>query len=225
MMRLISEEQCMLCRRETVMQVLLSAIVIPDRVRKDLGDLQPLVDSMERCGQLNPITVTRDMVLIAGHRRCEAARQLGWRMIDATIVDGVTEVRRLEIELEENIHRKDFSPEELLEGIKRLDKLRNPGAVRRLGRAMRKAFSTLAFWRYFGSRAKKGKSGEDEGGGDNRVAEVESDDFAAEEVSTVEKPDSESNADPAKGDNSKRKKRRRKKPSRRRLSEDEMLGI
>ncbi len=132
------------------MQVLIASIKIPNRVRKDLGDVQSLMDSLQRCGQLNPITVTRDMVLIAGHRRFEAASRLGWRMIDASVVDGIDEIRRLEIELEENIHRKDFSPEELLDGVRRLDDLRRPRPLKRIGRALRKAFGALAFWRRIG---------------------------------------------------------------------------
>lgn len=136
------------------MQVLIGSIKIPDRIRKDMGDLEPLMESMQRCGQLNPITVTRDLTLIAGHRRCEAATRLGWSMIEATVVDGINDVRRLEIEIEENLHRKDFSPVELLEGVRRLEAMRNPSPMRRLGRSLRKAVSALAFWRYFGSRRK-----------------------------------------------------------------------
>lgn len=139
------------------MQILISSVSIPDRVRKDLGDLQSLMESLQRCGQLNPITVTREMVLIAGHRRFEAASRLGWRMIDATVVDGIDEIRRLEIELEENIHRKDFSPEELLAGVRKLDELRRPKPLRRFAQILRKTVSVLAFWRYFGKR--KGGSG------------------------------------------------------------------
>lgn len=134
------------------MQILISSVKIPDRVRKDMGDLDSLMDSLRRCGQLNPITVTRDMVLIAGHRRFESASRLGWRSIDATVIDGIDDVRRLEIELEENIHRKDFSPEELLAGVRRLDELRHPKPMKRIASAVRKAFSALAFWRYFGKR-------------------------------------------------------------------------
>ncbi len=144
------------------MQIEISSIKVPERIRSDLGDLQPLMDSLTRCGQLNPITVTRDMVLIAGHRRLEAATKLGWRSIDATVIDGIDEIRRTEIELEENIHRKDFSPEELLEGMRKLEKLRRPKPLRRMARAIGKAFSVLAFWRYFGRRKKKREEAEEQ---------------------------------------------------------------
>lgn len=129
------------------MQVLISNVKIPDRVRQDTGDLDPLMESLKRCGQLNPITLTREMELIAGFRRLSAARRLGWKMIDATVVDGLTELRRLEIEMEENIYRKDFTPEELLEGVKRLEALRHPKLRTRVKQAFKRLFGKLAFWK------------------------------------------------------------------------------
>ena len=129
------------------MQIIIEQIKIPDRVRKETGNLEPLMESLKRCGQLNPITVTRDFELVAGFRRLSAAKRLNWKLIDATIVDGFTEERRLTMELEENIHRKDFTPEELLEGWKRLDELRHPKLGTRIKNAFKNIFSKLAFWR------------------------------------------------------------------------------
>ncbi|MGI5868068.1 MAG: ParB N-terminal domain-containing protein [Kiritimatiellia bacterium] len=129
------------------MQVMISSIKVPDRIRKDLGNLEPLMQSLSRCGQLNPITVTRDLELVAGHRRLTAAQRLGWKMIDATIVDGLTDERRLEMEIEENIYRMDFTPDELLEGIKRLEAVRNPRLGARISRAVKGFFGKLAFWK------------------------------------------------------------------------------
>ena len=129
------------------MQVMISSIKVPDRVRKDLGSLDPRMQSLSRCGQLNPITVSRDLELIAGHRRLTAAQRLGWKMIDATVVDGLTEERRLEMELEENIYRKDFTPDELLEGVKRLDAVRHPKLGVRISRAIKSFVGKLAFWK------------------------------------------------------------------------------
>ena len=102
-------------------------IKIKNRVRKDLSDLDNLKDSLKRYGLLNPITVTADYNLIAGHRRLEAAKQLGWTTINAIVVPVDDEVTKLEMELEENNQRKEFTDDELLEGYKRLEKLRNPG--------------------------------------------------------------------------------------------------
>lgn len=135
------------------MQIPIDSISVPERVRRDLGDLQPLMDSLKRVGQLNPITVTPSYELIAGHRRLTAASNLGWKTVDVTVVSGLDEVRRLEMELEENVFRKDFTPDEVLEGWKKLDRLRHPSAIRRAGRAVRAFFGRLAFWRRRARRA------------------------------------------------------------------------
>ena len=129
------------------MQIIIEQIKIPARVRKEIGNIEPLIESLTRCGQLNPITVTREFELIAGFRRLSAAKRLKWKMIDAVIVDGLTEERRLTMELEENIHRKDFTPEELLEGWKQLDALRHPKFGARMKNAFKNVFAKLAFWR------------------------------------------------------------------------------
>ena len=127
------------------MKIPVDSIEIPERVRKDLGDLTPLMESLQKIGQLNPITVTPDFKLVAGHRRLTAVRQLGWKTIEAQIVEGVDELRCLEMELEENLYRKDFTPDEVLAGWKRLDALRHPRLSRRIATGMKKFFSRLAF--------------------------------------------------------------------------------
>ena len=129
------------------MKIPVDSIEIPERVRKDLGDLTPLMESLQKIGQLNPITVTPDFKLVAGHRRLTAVRQLGWKTIEAQIVEAVDELRCLEMELEENLYRKDFTPDEVLAGWKRLDALRHPRLSRRIATGMKKFFSRLAFWR------------------------------------------------------------------------------
>ncbi|MDE5897937.1 MAG: ParB N-terminal domain-containing protein [Treponemataceae bacterium] len=107
-------------------------IKIKKRVRKDLGDLEPLKESLRTYGLLNPITLNRNYELIAGERRLQAAKALGWTSISAVIVDSMTEAEELEVELEENNQRKEFTKAELLEGYRRLERLRNPGLFRRL---------------------------------------------------------------------------------------------
>jgi len=115
------------------MKVLISEVKIRKRVREDLGDLEPLMGSMDHNGQLNPITISRTNELIAGHRRLLAAEKLEWLYIDANVVDLKSDLEKLELELEENVHRKDFSPNELLEGYRRLEKLKRPTIAARVG--------------------------------------------------------------------------------------------
>ncbi|MBC6713350.1 ParB/RepB/Spo0J family partition protein [Treponema sp. Marseille-Q3903] len=109
------------------MLVQIKDIKIKKRVRKDLGNLEDLKDSLRTYGLLNPITLNSRYELIAGERRLQSAIQLGWTSINANIVDNITDIDQLEMEIEENNQRKDFTDSELMEGYKRLNRLRNPG--------------------------------------------------------------------------------------------------
>ena len=115
------------------MFVKIDDIKIKKRVRRDLGDLEALKESLRLYGLLNPITLNSKYELIAGERRLEAAKSLGWERINAIVLDNnVDKVRQLEIELEENNQRKEFTDEELLDGYKRLEKLKNPSIFIRI---------------------------------------------------------------------------------------------
>jgi ParB family transcriptional regulator, chromosome partitioning protein len=118
------------------MKIPLDRIIVKKRVRMQLGDLQPLMDSLENRGMMNPVTVNSDYELIAGHRRLESARRLGWDMIDVRTVDACDELGMLELELEENLHRLDFTALELAQARARIEKLRNPGLFRRIWHAL-----------------------------------------------------------------------------------------
>lgn len=114
------------------MLVPIANIKVKKRVRKDLGNLDDLKDSLRTYGLLNPITLNRKYELIAGERRLTAAKQLGWTNINANIIDNLSEIEQLEMELEENNQRKEFTDDELMEGYKRLQRLRNPGFFYRI---------------------------------------------------------------------------------------------
>jgi ParB family chromosome partitioning protein len=114
------------------MQIPVKDIIVRKRIRKDYGDLHELAESMKRFGQISPITVNRANVLIAGGRRLEAAKFLGWRTINATVIDADEKLARLELEIEENIQRRDFSGEEIAGATRQLYKLKNPNIFRRI---------------------------------------------------------------------------------------------
>lgn len=114
------------------MLVQISDIKIKHRVRKDLGNLDDLKDSLRTYGLLNPITINSRYELIAGERRLQAAKAIGWTSINANVINNLSEVDELEMEIEENNQRKEFTEQELLEGYKRLEKLRNPGFFYRI---------------------------------------------------------------------------------------------
>lgn len=119
------------------------AIVVRRRVRHDLGELRPLMESMRRHGLMNPIVVTAKNELIAGHRRLEAARRLGWKRIPCHVTDNVDAINQLEMEIEENTQRKSLSTDELADAYMRLDRLRNPGFFQRFFAAIRRFFARL----------------------------------------------------------------------------------
>lgn len=84
-------------------------IEIGIRYRKNLGDLERLRRSISSIGLLHPIVVTASGQLIAGQRRLEACKALGWQEIPVRIVDIENPTRG---EYDENTVRKDFTPSE-----------------------------------------------------------------------------------------------------------------
>ena len=85
-------------------------IKIGQRHRRDLGDLTGLARSIEEIGLLQPIVTTSDGTLIAGERRLQAAKAAGLSDVPIYIRD----VDPIEGEFAENVHRKDFTPSELV---------------------------------------------------------------------------------------------------------------
>jgi len=95
----------------------ISEIKVGERARKDVGDLQPLINSIKEVGLLHPIVVAPDGTLIAGYRRLMAFKQMGLDEIPATVLD-VKDILRAEYD--ENVVRKDFTIEERVEIAEKL---------------------------------------------------------------------------------------------------------
>ncbi len=125
------------------MQVPIEDIKIKKRVRHKTEDISELMDSMKRYGLLNPVTVNSKFILLAGRRRLEAAKQLGWHTINANVIETQDAISDLEIEIEENTQRSDFTDEELMAAYARLEKLRNPNIFLRIWRAIVNFFKML----------------------------------------------------------------------------------
>lgn len=118
------------------MQIPIDDIKIGRRARQKIDGIEPLMDSLKRYGLLNPITVSARYRLIAGARRLEAARRLGWRTINAVVLEETDQALELELELEENTQRENLGDEELLAAFKRLERLKNPNVFARIWRAI-----------------------------------------------------------------------------------------
>lgn len=98
-----------------VEQIRIEQIKVGQRIRQDLGNIEELAKSIKEIGLLQPIVVSEDMTLIAGQRRLEACKTLGWTEIPANILN-LQDI--LTGEFAENAVRKDFSPSEMV-AIKR----------------------------------------------------------------------------------------------------------
>jgi ParB family transcriptional regulator, chromosome partitioning protein len=83
-------------------------IRVENPLRKDIGDIEALSNSIDQLGLLQPIIVRpRDgsFVLVAGHRRLEACKKLRWRKIPCHIVE-LSDKAAFEVSLTENLDRK-----------------------------------------------------------------------------------------------------------------------
>ena len=125
------------------MLVPVADIKVKKRVRKDMGDISALADSMKRFGQICPIVISKKNILIAGGRRLEAARSLGWRTINAVIAEVPDELSKLEYEVEENIQRRDFTQKEAEAAALKIYRLRHPSLLRRMINAIARFFRRL----------------------------------------------------------------------------------
>ena len=102
-------------RRPDARSLALSDITISTRHRTDLGDLAGLKQSISDVGLLHPVVVTTCGLLIAGERRLEAVRQLGWKTVPVHVVKNLeTAASLLHAERDENTCRKDLALSEMV---------------------------------------------------------------------------------------------------------------
>ncbi len=96
--------------------VKISLIHIADRQRKDYGDLSDMKESIQRHGIIQPVVITQrhegGYWLVAGGRRLATATALGHDAVPVRTYDSLSTFEQREIELEENIKRKDLTWQE-----------------------------------------------------------------------------------------------------------------
>lgn len=101
---------------EDRLQIAIEDINVGDRARQAFERLDELADSILHHGQIQPIVVETTEEgkyrLLAGERRLRACKILKWTHVEAMTRDALSETQRLEIELEENLHRQDFTWQE-----------------------------------------------------------------------------------------------------------------
>lgn len=93
----------------------------PHNVRRDLGDLRPLADSISAFGVMQPIVVERmgdHLRLRAGHRRVAAAKLIKLARIPAVIHDEVLDDENwLVHSIQENVMRRGIDADERRDAI------------------------------------------------------------------------------------------------------------
>lgn len=127
-----------------VMQLELSKLFIGrTNVRKSVGDVRELADSIREMGVLEPVLarpVGSRYELIIGSRRFAAAKDAGLKRIPA-IVREMNDEEAIVVSLIENIQRKEIEPEEEYDAIMELRRL-NPksyGSTEQLAKALGKS--------------------------------------------------------------------------------------
>lgn len=114
-------------------QIALTDVIVVDRHRSDLGDLTQLAESIRENGLLHPIVVTPSNRLVAGQRRLEACRLLGFEEIPVTVATNLTSAASLlRAERDENTCRKEMTPLERKSLTDALLELERPAAEERM---------------------------------------------------------------------------------------------
>jgi ParB/RepB/Spo0J family partition protein len=110
----------------TFRSVFIDQIIIDRSVRqrRELEKLDELAESIKNVGLINAPVVTPDFILIAGERRLEACRSLGWTEIPVQFTTDLDPVELHLIELEENVKRVDLSWQDQNDAVARYHELR-----------------------------------------------------------------------------------------------------
>lgn len=110
-----------------VIECKLDLIQEGERARIEYGDIEELAESIKEHGVIQPISVVEQGALfriLAGGRRYRAAKLAGLESIPAIVRAELKESSSLEIELVENVHRKDFDWVERCQLEERIYKLK-----------------------------------------------------------------------------------------------------
>ncbi len=110
-------------KKQKLLEIDPADIKLGTRQREDLGDIEQLKESIKAKGQIQPITISTDNTLVSGGRRLEAIKQLGDRKILCVARNIEDELDLREVELFENIHRKEMTWQERARSVKAIHEL------------------------------------------------------------------------------------------------------
>jgi N6-adenosine-specific RNA methylase IME4 len=106
-------------------------IKVGTRHRRDLGDIAGFAERIQRVGfLLQPLPIRPDGTLIAGERRLEACKLLGWQDVPVHVVP-LDQDHLVLAEWAENADRKDFLPSEIVSILREIEPLERAAAKQR----------------------------------------------------------------------------------------------
>lgn len=106
-------------------------VKVGDRIRKDMGNLEELSEDIKKNGLINPPVVTPDYELIAGERRLQAMKNLGYKQVEVRVMTVENAEHKLNLEINENENRKDFNKAERIEYARQLERIERVKAKER----------------------------------------------------------------------------------------------
>jgi len=136
-----------------MMKIKLSEVKIGARFREKFEDIDKLAESISKFGLIEPIVIDENNELIAGERRYKAHQMLKLEEIEVKYMKDLNSLEKKEVELEENIQRKQFTWQEEVSAKDQLHKLKREihgGAV--------KGHESIGTWKLKDTAAALGES-------------------------------------------------------------------
>jgi len=106
------------------MKMLMKDIKVGTRFREKFEDIDKLAESINKFGLIEPIVIDEKNELIAGERRYRAHQLLQRESIEARYMKDLSSLEKKEVELEENIQRRQFTWQEEVNAKEQLHKLK-----------------------------------------------------------------------------------------------------
>ena len=115
-----------------IVEIPIDEVIVEGRHRTECLDIQALADNIAEVGLIHAIPVRPGYQLVAGRRRLEACRLLGWKTIAVVILYHLEDARlHLLAECSENTFRKPFRPSETVNIARALRPLADEEARKR----------------------------------------------------------------------------------------------